>query len=1285
MKTKQKTENSPDRRRDSCDGKYDVNPNECSQFGRQRGGLGKLAALMAVLLLGSWLAVPRASATTTATLGAIADQNIVENAPGIAPLAVNVDLTGIAVTEASPGTSTITATSSAQGFIPNASIKIGMTNATGRLTFTPVADKYTKDTVIDTPVTITVTITDDNTPVVVTFLVNINNYNRAPSCVFTTNSVVALENAAAVSISSFVKYMSAGVGESAQTFSFAATPADASLFSAGPSINPAGTLSFTLATDKYGTNVVTVVMTDTGSATAGVNKFTTNFTVVALNVNQRPTFAIKASTPERMVILNKNAGAQTVSGFATTMATGNNEAWQTYKFVLITSSNAFFKKLPAIDSASGDLSLTVADNAFGFASVKVYMQDNGGTKNGGTDCSLTNSFYVVVKDVVAAPTITGYKDVTMLEDKVFTFPITVNEQDHANLKVTASGGGGIVTPTVTGTGPTRTVVMTPVANKNGATTITLTATDSLGTPHAFTTPAINVTVTPVNDAPDFTLSVPKVTIAQSVVTLQTTANFLTGISKGGTEADETAQTFAFTLASGFPKDFFTVAPAIDTAGTLTYTKAAASYGTNVITVTMQDNGGTANGGKDSVTKKFTMEVSKIDQQPSLTVADIVLKENFGKTNLLVTVADPDTALSKVTVSVGTSSADSNKVAVAISGSGANRIVSLTSKKDQYAASGSEVIVILTANDGESADVTKNVKVEMTKINLAPVIAKVPNVTLLEDTASAAIVLDVTDDTAVDATHPTWSTKTSSKQALIKDSNIAVTYVGGKWQVVLTPEADANSVALGSAVITLVATDVGGLKTTNTFMATVTAVNDQPTFGVLGSLPAATKFGIEQKVPNYVKNVVVGPADELKQTWKANVSVDHPEYFSKAPAVDKDGTLTYTLATLPNSHGNAILSFTVTDSGGTANSGVDTSAAQTKTLTIGNVDFASVTGEFNGLFFDTVGIPLTPDPDTAGYVNVNLTASGAFTGYLLAVGTSNRFVGQFDLSSQAAVVFTNKVTSQVFTLALTLDTTAADPKITGTAQIDSATATTLRAVRSVVGTEIPVKAAGSYNMAILGDIGNTANTPGGDSITWITVDDTGIVSFTGWMGDGIYIKPQTTAISIKDEWPLYVPLYNAGKDGAAFGWIQYDTTTTPVTFKTTAKVTWGKKSSAGGSYYPGGFNISKVPMGSAFQWWDGWNSLPTHTVVLTESGLTGSPLSLAVTLQYDKITPTAPDNGLSLLIEPFTTYIAGTFTDNIDGVTPPVMTCYGLLLQNQQEVHGYFLNPTSHTSGRFELK
>jgi hypothetical protein len=102
------------------------------------------------------------------------------------------------------------------------------------------------------------------------------------------------------------------------------------------------------------------------------------------------------------------------------------------------------------------------------------------------------------------------------------------------------------------------------------------------------------------------------------------------------------------------------------------------------------------------------------------------------------------------------------------------------------------------------------------------------------------------------------------------------------------------------------------------ISVISTLNHAPTC-TLGAEQDTTDENGPQSVPDWVKNVSV---NDPGQTVTVSISVDKPELFLAGPALDTAGTLTYTPA--PNVRGTAVVTVTLTDDGGTANGGVDTS-------------------------------------------------------------------------------------------------------------------------------------------------------------------------------------------------------------------------------------------------------------------------------------------------------------------------------------------------------------------------
>jgi hypothetical protein len=167
---------------------------------------------------------------------------------------------------------------------------------------------------------------------------------------------------------------------------------------------------------------------------------------------------------------------------------------------------------------------------------------------------------------------------------------------------------------------TGTLTYTPAANANGSATVTVTLKDSGETANggADTSAAqmFTIAITAVNDAPSFTKGADQSVLEDSAA--QTVTGWASGISKG--PSNESAQTLSEFAVTNDNHDLFSEQPAVDAAtGTLTYTPAANQYGSATLTVTLSDDGVTANGGTDtSAAQTFTITVTAVNDAPSFT-------------------------------------------------------------------------------------------------------------------------------------------------------------------------------------------------------------------------------------------------------------------------------------------------------------------------------------------------------------------------------------------------------------------------------------------------------------------------------------------------------------------------------------------------------------------------------------------------------------------------------------------------------------------------------------------
>ena len=238
---------------------------------------------------------------------------------------------------------------------------------------------------------------------------------------------------------------------------------------------------------------------------------------------------------------------------------------------------------------------------------------------------------------------------------------TINED--AQLQLTFNLGGAVTSVTalssnvalvpnnaaniaLSGTGSTRTLTINPLANQFGTSTITVTV---FGSNSQSMTDTFLLTVNSVNDQPSFTKGADQT--VNNNAGAQTVNNWATNISAG--PANESGQTLAFIVTANTNPSLFTTAPAISSTGTLTYQPAPAAGGTATITIVLQDNGGTANGGVDTTAPQtFNINVVPLGGFISLSADTYNTTESSG--SITVTVRRTGDLSRAVTVDYATS-------------------------------------------------------------------------------------------------------------------------------------------------------------------------------------------------------------------------------------------------------------------------------------------------------------------------------------------------------------------------------------------------------------------------------------------------------------------------------------------------------------------------------------------------------------------------------------------------------------------------------------------------------
>jgi hypothetical protein len=486
--------------------------------------------------------------------------------------------------------------------------------------------------------------------------------------------------------------------ESGQTVSFQITGnTNPSLFSAAPAVSPAGTLTYTLAPDAFGTATITIVAKDDGGTLNGGNDTSPSqqLTITITPVNDAPTFGLIGSHT-----VLEDASAQSVANALTNPNPGPaNESGQALSVSVTNNNNALFSAQPSIDLNTGALTYAPAPNANGTATVTVTVSDNGGADNGGIDHT-TKTLTITMTAVNDVPTFTKGANQTVFEDagaqtvNNWATNISAGPPDEVgqalNFVVTNDNNALFSSqPAVDATGK---LTYLPAANRNGTATVTVKLHDNGGTANGGvdTSPeqTLTITITPVNDAPTFDL-IASNTAAEDAGP-QTINGALTNASPGPFESGQTL-TLAVTNNNNA---LFSVQPSIDLGtGALKYTSAPNANGNAIVTVRLQDDGGTANGGVDQTTKTFTITVTPVDDAPVITtfygpVQPLALGASISVTGTFTDVDLGDVPPDSHTGTIDWGDGTTSSLTIA-SGSGASRNFSGT---HTYAATGVYTIV-----------------------------------------------------------------------------------------------------------------------------------------------------------------------------------------------------------------------------------------------------------------------------------------------------------------------------------------------------------------------------------------------------------------------------------------------------------------------------------------------------------------------------------------------------------------------------------------------------------------
>ena len=643
-------------------------------------------------------------------------------------------------------------------------------------------------------------------------------------------------------------------------------------------------------------------------------------TITVTPVNDPPTFMAPNQT------VNEDAGPQTVVGWANPMTTGPaNESGQSLVWFTIVSNNntALFAGAggaPSFD-INGTLRYTPATNANGVATIGIKLTDNGGIANGGVDTSAVQYFTITVNAVNDPPSFTKGSDQTVLEDAGLQAvpnwatnisPGPTNESTQTvNFVVTNNNNSLFSTqPSINSVGQ---LSYTPAPDANGSAIVSITPFDNggimnggvnMGSVQTFT-----ITVTPVNDPPTFMKGSDRTVLEDSGT--HAVPGWATAISPGG-GVDESAQTVSFVVTNNNNALFSTQPFIYDSNGSLTYTSAPNANGVAQVEIYAQDNGG---GSNESARQTFTITVTPVnDPPPAIDDAVFVNQNSTIGGNVLIN----DSAANALIDSGETLSA------LLIAGptqgifnfAPQNGGFTYTPNANYYGTDS------FTYKSFDGSLYSTGAATVTITVNARPVITPTIPAQVTNEGGSFTINLDsyVSDPDNTDA-QLMWAYAGNASLGVTIDS---LTHVA----TITPPDVNWN----GAELIMFIVTDPGGFSASQNVNFIVNAVNDPPSFVLSGTGDTVLEDSGPRTVLGWATNISPGPANESSQIVSFIVTNNNNSLFSTQPTISSNGTLSYVPA--PNANGSAtVVNVTALDNGGTANGGVDTSAAQDFTITV----------------------------------------------------------------------------------------------------------------------------------------------------------------------------------------------------------------------------------------------------------------------------------------------------------------------------------------------------------------
>lgn len=671
--------------------------------------------------------------------------------------------------------------------------------------------------------------------------------------------------------------------ESSQVVSYSLSPSSVPF--AQVSINAStGKVTITAIADANGSQLFTITAND-GQPMNNIASRTFLLTVTA--VNDAPAFSLSGS-----ITVNEDfSGTKTVT--ASPAPVPADEQSQTVIYSLSPPSVGFANV--SINASTGRVTITSVADANGSQLFTITANDGQSSNS-----TYSQTFTLAVQPVNDAPVFSLSGNITASEDftalrtvSVSMAPIPADETAQPvrfSISPSSISFANVTIDSMTGT-----VTVTSKPNVSGSQIFTVTANDkqSQNNIHSET---FTLLVTPVNDAPSFTLS-GNISADEDFAGAKTVT-----VIPDAVPADETAQTVVYSLspsAVSFASVSFNSAT-----GQATIYSLPGKFGSQVFTVQANDGQAVNN----LFAQNFTLTIHAVNDPPTLNpLSDLFLDEDApAQTVPLSGISDGDEGIQMLTITA----VSNNPVLIP------NPLVNYISPASggtltlQIAPNqnGIATIAITVADDGQTnTAITRYLLVSVNAVNDPPYCNPVNDpISVAEDAGNQHLVITGIS-AGPDESQYLSITASSDNTALIPHP--AVSYTPPSSTAILSFAPVPNR----SGMVTITVTLNDGAASNNTFtryfIVTVNEVNDAPTLNALHEIVISEDAGV-QTVP--LTGITAGPNES--QPLTISVASDNPDLIP-SPSVSYSypaatGVLSFQPA--PDKSGIATLTITVND-------------------------------------------------------------------------------------------------------------------------------------------------------------------------------------------------------------------------------------------------------------------------------------------------------------------------------------------------------------------------------------